>query len=361
MTADMSSRADGERIVLAYSGGLETTVAIPWLREHDRADVIAVTMDLGQGDELAEIRDRALAGGAVRAHVLDVREEFARRFVLPALQADALGEDGFPMASVLGAPLIADRLVQMAAIERAGRIAHGCATRQGPAPLQVALAQLNPALDVRSVAQEFGMSRPEQLAFARARGVPLSADVERSVAVQSNLWGRSVEWAGANHAPGGPTLNPYTRTRAPAESPDEPAVVDLAFEGGVPSAINGVSMPLLELIASLAALAGAHGVGRFDRPASADAGAHATCAREAPAAVLLHTAHGNLQRLVAPKELNDFGVTVSRAYAALIHDGRWFSPLREALDVFVEHLQRRVTGSVRLKLFKGDFRVVGHL
>ena len=355
----MTSRAIRERIVLAYSGGLETTIAIPWLKERYEADVVAVTMDLGQGDELTAIRDRALASGAVRAHVLDVREEFVRRFVLPALQADALDEDGCPMASALDTPLIAERLVQIAVIEKAAAVAHGCAEPLGSARLEVALSHLNPALDVRSVVRRSGMNRPEQVAFARAHGVPLPVDIDRPVVVQANLWGRSAEWVSVNHASREPALHPFTVTRAPSESPDEPAFVDLTFERGVPTAINGVSMPLLELAASLSALAGAHGVGRIDRRDRLASGAQIMHVGEAPAAVLLHRAHQDLQRLVSPPELEEFGRVVSRTYAAIVHDGRWFSPLREALDAYVERVQRRVTGSVRLKLLKGDFTVVG--
>ncbi len=349
-----------QRIVLAYSGGLETTVAIPWLKEHCQAEVIAVTMDLGEGQGLAEVRDRALASGAARAHVLDLREEFARDFILPALQADALDDDGFPMAAALGRPLIAQRLVEIAAIEKATSVAHGCVgSRHGRGRLEIALTQLDPALDVRPVVRTFDMNRREQAAYAKTRNLPVVLDVELPDAVESNLWGRSVQWSAPSHPSPDPPKDVYTLTRSPSECPDEPAYIDVAFERGVPKAINGVMMTLVELTASLGTLAGAHGVGRIDRLTEADGRTRVRHVGEAPAAVVLHRAHRELQRLVSTPELDGFGRAVSREYAALVNGGLWFTPLRGALDAFVERVQQRVTGVVRLKLLKGDFAVVG--
>jgi len=345
------------RIVLAYSGGLSTTVAIRWLKEHHHADVIAVTMDLGQEDPLAEVRDRALASGAVRAHVLDLRDEFARRFVVPALQADALDDDGSPSPSLaLGAPLIAERLVEMAVIEKAAAIAHGCARRREPAPLEVALADLEPPVEIKAVAQSFAMSHRQQLTFARARGLRLPAAIDRSFRVRSNLWARSVEWGPSDHGAALPS-SAYRITRSPADCPDEPAVVDLAFDQGVPTSINGVTMSFLELVASLGALAGTHGVGRIGPRARTGRRPRVWEAVEAPAALTLYRAHHELQRRIAPR-LETFGRTVGCEYAGIIAEGRWFSPDRAALDAYIEHVQRLVTGVVRLTLFKGDIGVV---
>jgi len=345
------------RIVLAYSGGLSSTVAIPWLEEHHRAEVIAVTMDLGQDEQLAEVRDRALASGARRAHVLDLRDEFARRFVVPALQAGALDHHDVPPRQALGAPLIAERLVEIAAIEKAAAIAHTCTPRRDPAPLETALAHLDPPLEIKAVARSFGMNSRQQLIFAKERGLRLPADVDGSVRVRSNLWGRSIEW-GRPHLPADAPPPAYRITRSPAECPDEPAFVDLAFERGIPASINGVAMPFLELTASLGALAGTHGVGRTVPRARSGRRPRVWEVVEAPAALVLYRAHLELRRRVAPR-LEGLGHAVGLEYARIIAQGRWFSADKEALDAYVERVERFITGVVRLKLFKGDIGVVG--
>jgi argininosuccinate synthase len=348
-----------ERIVLGYTGGLATTVAIAWIREHYRAEVIAVVVDMGQDRQLAEVRDRALASGAIRAHVLDVREEFARRFVVPSLKADAVGQDGFPMAEALGTPLIAERLVQIASLEGATVIAHGCkGSRERPRCLETALADLDPGIEIRPIVRRFDMNEREQLAFAVARRLPLPIDVDRPFAIRSNLWGRSVEWLETgDHAVVAPQ-EAYTLTRSPSDCPDEPASVDISFERGVPSAINGVVMPMVELTSSLTALAGSQGVGRTSAVIPAASRRSRLCRiAEAPAAVLLHRAHSEMQQRVSAAPLERFGRAISREYAGVVSSGRWFSPLREALDAHVDQVQQRLTGVVRLKLLKGEFAV----
>jgi argininosuccinate synthase len=365
------------RILLAYSGDLTTTTAIPWLRDTYQADVITATVDLGQGRELELVRDRALAAGASRAHVLDARDQFARDFILPSLKADALHDGQFVMAVALSRPLIARKLVEIAAIERVHAVAHGAPGRDTTRPvLDVLIQSLDPALKIIAVP----VSPPRDLAeYAKARGImpPLDHDVE------ANLWGRSVQFAPrvqsqylhddgeslstsySSHEPGqdaspsceppaaaetaAPTDRCYAFTRHPAECPDEPAVVNIAFDHGIPKAINGVFMPLLELIDSLGTIARAHGVGRV----AADG---RLC--EAPAAVLLHAAHRQLQAAATAGDLQAFARAVSLRYVDLVCDGRWFTPLREALDAFVDKVQERVTGDVRLDLFKGN--VVTH-
>jgi argininosuccinate synthase len=349
-----------QRIVLAYSGGLDTSVAIPWLKEHHRAEIIAVTMDLGQGKELESVRDRALAAGAVRAHVLDLREVFAREYILPALKACAIYEDRYPMATALSRPLIAQKLVDVAEIENATAIAHGCTGKgNDQVRLDVTVRALNPDLKVIAPAREWGMTRPEEIEYARIHGVPVPAMADGPYSVDGNLWGRSVEcgiledpWT---EAPG----EIYTLTKPASECPDEPAYVEIRFERGVPVAVNGVAMPLLDLITSLGFLAGAHGVGRIDMVENRLVGIKSREIYEAPAAVVLHAAHLELQKLVMSRDLDRFARTVSLQYADVIYDGLWFTPLREALDAFVEKVQERVTGDVRLKLFKGDCRLVG--
>ena len=349
-----------KRIVLAYSGGLDTSVAIKWLAETYGAEVIAVTLDLGQGRELSDVRERALAIGAVRAHVVDVREEFARDYILPALQAGAIYEERYPMATALGRPLIARRLVEMAKMEGATAIAHGCVGHDSDQTrLEVALRALDPAIEVIAAAREWGMSRADVIEYARARKLPVPLATPGPYRVDSNLWGRSIERGVLEDPWTEPPDDIYTLTRSPQDSPDEPAYIEIDFEGGVPVRANGVEMPLLEMIESLETIAGSHGVGRIDMVENASSRVKSREIYEAPAAVVLHAAHSDLQKMVMPRDLDRINHDMARTYADLVYDGHWFSPTREAIDAFVKAIQPRVTGSVRLKLFKGDCRVTG--
>ena len=349
-----------KRIVLAYSGGLDTSVAIPWLMEKYGAEIVSVTLDLGQGRELADVRERALALGALRAHVVDAREEFVRAYILPALQAGALYEDRYPLATALGRPLIARQLVEIARMERADAIAHGCTGKDNDqVGLDISARALDPSLRLIAPAREWNMSRPDEIAYARRRQIPIPATLESPYSVDSNLWGRSIECGVLEDPWAEPPEDIFTLTRAPQDCPDEPACIEIEFERGVPVRANGIDMPLLELIESLDTIAGAHGVGRIDMVENRLVGIKSREIYEAPAAVVLHTAHRELERLVIPRDLERIKHDLGRAFADLVYNGQWFSPTREAIDAFVAAVQPRVTGSVRLKLFKGDCRIVG--
>jgi argininosuccinate synthase len=348
-----------KRILLAYSGGLDTSVAIPWLRETFDAEVIAVTVDLGQGRELAAIHERALAIGAVRAHVIDARDEFVREYIVPALQAGAVYEDRYPLATALARPLIARRLVEIARMEGAAAIAHGCSSvHNDQVRLETSIRALAPSLEIIAAAQVCGMSRDQKLAYARDRQIPVP-DAHTEYSIDTNLWGRAIAAGGLEDAWLEPPEDIYTLTRAPQDCPDEPAYVELDFEAGVPVRANGVELPLLELIESLEIIAGAHGVGRIDVVENRLAGVKAREVYEAPAALVLHTAHKELEKLVVPRELERVKHDLSRIYADLVYSGLWFSHTRQTIDAFVAAVQPRVTGAVRLKLFKGDCRIVG--
>jgi len=302
-----------ERIVLAFSEGLESAVAIPWLAERYGAEVVAVTIDLGQGRELEEVRDRALAAGAVRAHVLDARDEFARGYIVRGLKAGATAPDGAPLGAALGVPLIARLVVQIAGIEHATAIAHAAS---GTA-MDVAAGLLNPALRVLAPARDWTMTPAQQAAYIRARQIPFQ--------------------------PKPPSLGGDG-----GGGRSEPAAVDVAFERGAPTGINGVAMPILDLLESLGTIAAAHGVGQ---PKDRDL-------REAPAAIVLHAAHRALRTAAAAPELNRLCDVVVREYADLVYRGLWFTPAREALDAFVNTANDRITGIVRLKLFAGGCEIV---
>jgi len=349
-----------QRIVLAYSGGLDTSVAIPWLAERYDAEIIAVTLDLGQGRELTNVRERALAVGAIRAHVVDVREEFARDYILPALRAGAIYEHRYPLATALGRPLIAKHLVRIAEMEGAVAIAHGCTGKgNDQVRLDVSARALNPAIKVIAPARVWGMTRPDEIEYARARNIPVPATIESPYSTDANLWGRSIECGVLEDPWAEPPEDVYTLTRAPADCPDLPAYVEIEFEAGVPVGINGVAMPLVELVASLETIAGTHGVGRIDMVENRLVGIKSREVYEAPAAVVLHLAHRELEGLVIPRDLERLKFELGRVYADLVYNGLWFAPTREAIDAFVDKVQGRVTGTVRLKLFKGDCRVVG--
>jgi argininosuccinate synthase len=300
-----------ERIVLAYSGGLGSSVAIRRLGEQCDAEVVAVTMDLGERAEPQAIRDQALAAGAVRAHVLDVREEFACEHFLPALKADVTCENGCPMGRAIGQALIAAKLVEIASIEQATTVAHGCTEGSDQERIETCVRALNPAIKIIPAARE------ERL---------------------GDFW-----------TP--PPDRIRAQMKAPFECPAEAAYVEISFERGVPIAINGVAMPLMELIESLRTIAGAYGVGRIDSVEN-------RVIDEAPDSVVLHLAHNELQRLVTTAEAARFSRSVSLEYAEIVRKGLWYSPLREALDAYIAKTQERVSGAVRLKLSNGDCRVV---
>jgi argininosuccinate synthase len=349
-----------KRIVLAYSGGLDTSVAIRWLAEKFDAEIIAVTLDLGQGQELTDVRERALAVGAVRAHVIDARDEFARDYVLPALQARAIYEERYLLASALGRPLIAKHLVAIARMEGAGAVAHGCTGKDNDqVGLDVSVRALDPALELIAPARLWNMSRSDEIEYARVRNIPVPVTIASPYSVDSNLWGRSIECGVLEDPWAEPPDEIYTLTRSPQHCPDEPAYIEIDFDRGVPVRANGIDMPLTELIESLETIAGAHGVGRIDMIENRLMGIKSREIYEAPAAVVLHAAHSELEKLVIPRDLERIKHELGRAYADAVYNGLWFSQTRDAIDAFVGAIQPRVSGTVRLKLFKGDCRVVG--
>lgn len=323
-----------KRIVLAYSGSVATSAAIPWLREQHTADVVTVTLDLGQERELAAVRERALALGASRAHVIDARDEFVRDYMLPALAADVLD-----VGATLPRPLIARRLVDVARMESAAAVAHGGqAGSQAVTALTRCVGGLDPALAVIVPTADWSFSGPELLAYARSHGVAVPPP--HSYRLDASIWGRVV----VPNEPAAVSEDLFLLTRSPEECPPEAAMLDLEFAAGVPVRANGVEMPIAELIESLETIAGAHGVGRWS------AGAAIV---EAPAVAILAAAHRALEALVVGDDLAALKAQLADVYAHVLTTGEWFSPRREAIDAFAAVVQKRVTGSVRLELLKG--------
>jgi len=340
-------------IVLAYSGGLRSSVAIPWLSERHGAAVVTVTLDVGQSTDLAEIRDRALAAGAARAHVIDARDEFARDFLWPSLRAGALLEGRYPMATALSRPLIAARLVEIARIEGAAVVAHGSSGRD-QARLHQCVRTLDRSLQVVACAD--GMTPPQVAEHAERLGTSVAAPgADR---VDDNVWGRTTGRPTDDASLEAPE-SVFKRSRSLAQTPDSGAVVELSFERGTPTGINGVTMTAAELIDSLSTIAGEHGVGRLDRVKTRADGSRFRVIHEAPAAIVLHHAHREMAQLNAPSSLTSFQAAVAAAYAGVIARGEWFDRLRAGLDAFVASTQESVTGAVRVKLFKGSCHIVG--
>ena len=328
-----------KRIVLAYSGGLVTSAAVAWLARQHRAEVVTLTLDFGQERELAVVRERALALGAVRAHVIDAREEFVRDFVLPSLQAAALDPAGHPLVVALTRPLIARRLVELARMESASSVAHGGAPgTAGELALHETLRSLDPAIGIIAPAREWGMSGGELLAFARAQNIHVPAP-ER-YRTDASLWGRILTPLDGGVVP----EDAFTLTRPVEDCQEDGAVVEIDFVSGVPVRANGVEMSIVEMIESLETIAGAHGIGRT---------AVAGTVVEAPAAAVLHLAHRELESLVIGEDLARIKAGLARVYATAALSGRWFSDDREAVDAFTRVIQPRVTGSVRVTLARG--------
>jgi len=330
-------------VVLAYSGGARSAAAVSWLADRYRSDVVTVTLDLGEIKELADIRERALADGAARAHVIDVRDEFVKDVVLPSLKAGALSDGRYPMSTALTRPIIAKKLVEIARIEGATIVGHGCTGRDA-ARMTKALKTIAPDIQPLAVADEPDFRHPEVDA-ARDR-------------VDANVWGRTI---GRRDDDGSspPPESVFKLTKSLDETPSIPAYVDILFERGAPSGHSGVTMTFPELIDSLSTIAGEHGVGRLDRIKVRPDGTRTRALYEAPAAVVLHLAHAELWRYVSSESQQRFDVAVSASYVEAIDRGEWFDPVRTGIDAYVDATSQQMTGTIRVRLFKGAAQVVG--
>jgi len=343
-----------KRIVLAYSGGLDTSVAIGWIAEETGAEVIAVAADVGQGGEdLGVIRERALACGAVEAEVVDLRAEFANEYCLPALRANALYLERYPLVSALSRPVIAKHLVAAARRYRADTVAHGCTGKgNDQVRFEVGIGALAPELDVIAPVRDSGMTRDKAIAFAEEKGLPIDQSKRSPYSVDQNLWGRAVETGFLEDPWNAPIEDLYAYTSAPDPSVDPDDVV-VSFADGVPTGIDGRSASVLDVILELNRRAGAQGVGRLDMVEDRLVGIKSREVYEAPGAVALIAAHQELEDLTVERDLRRFKFAVEQRWSELVYDGLWFSPLKRSLDAFVDSSQRHVTGDVRLRLSAG--------
>lgn len=349
------------RIVVAYSGGLDTSVMVRWLIERMDAEVITATGDLGQTKELTGLREKAYKTGAVKAYIEDLRQEFVHGYVFPALKAGALYEGVYPMATSLGRPLLAKLLVDIARKEGATMVAHGCTGKgNDQVRFEVSVAALAPDLKVLAPLREWEFkSREEEIAYAQKHAIPVAATVSSPYSIDENLWGTAIECGVLEDPTVEPPADAYQQTVAPEHAPDEPAYVEIAFVQGLPVGLNGDQMGAVELIAALNDLGGAHGVGRIDLIENRLVGIKSREVYEAPAATILHLAHTELERLTLDKSVFQMKSHLAAEYAGLVYNGLWFTPLRAALDAFVSETQKTVTGSVKIKLFKGSTAVAG--
>jgi len=349
-----------DKVVLAYSGGLDTSVAIKWLKEKYDLDVIALTIDVGNERDFSAIRQKALKVGAVKALVKDAKELFVNYFIFPALQADAIYEGQYPLATALSRPLMAKLLVDAALEEGASVVAHGCTGKgNDQVRFEVSVNALAPSLKIVAPAREWGMTREETIKYAERYGIPLPITLASPYSIDENLWGRSIECGVLEDPWVEPPEEAFTWTKAPTEAPNEPDYIEIGFDRGIPITIDGQKLDGVSLIRRLNELVGRHGVGRIDHVENRLVGIKSREIYEAPAAIVLLQAHQALEAMTLAKDQLRFKQKVAQEYADLIYNGLWFTSLHQDLAAYVQSSQRFVTGSVRLKLFKGSCRVVG--
>jgi argininosuccinate synthase len=349
-----------DRIVLAYSGGLDTSVAIGWLGAETGAEVVALAVDVGQGGEdLNAIRERAFACGAVESVVVDAREEFAHAFVGPAIRANALYMDRYPLVSSLSRPIIVKHLVQAARDHGATAIAHGCTGKgNDQVRFEVGVMALAPDLTVLAPVRDSGMTRDKAITFAEERGVPIDVSKRSPYSIDQNLWGRTAECGILEDPWAQPPEDVFVYTSDPIV--DRPAdEVTVSFVDGVPVALDGRTLALVDLVVELNVRAGAQGIGRIDLIEDRLVGIKSREIYECPAAITLLTAHRDLEDLTLERDLARFKRAVDQRWGELVYDGLWFSPLKQALDAFVVDASKDVTGEVRLRLSGGVAQVVG--
>ena len=349
-----------ERVVLAYSGGLDTSVAIGWIAEQTGAEVIAVAADVGQGGEdLEVVRQRALDCGAVEAEVVDAREEFAAEYCYPALRANALYMDRYPLVSALSRPLIVKHLVAAARKYGATHVAHGCTGKgNDQVRFEVGIASLAPDLKVIAPVRDYAWTRDKAIAYAEEKGLPIDVTRKSPYSIDQNLWGRAVETGFLEDIWNAPIEDLYSYTANPAE-PRDPDEVTITFEQGYPVAIDGETVTPLEAISELNRRAGAQGIGRLDMVEDRLVGIKSREVYEAPGAIALITAHQELENVTVERETARFKRMVDQRWGELVYDGLWFSPLKQALDAFIESTQRHVTGEIRMTLHGGRAVVTG--
>jgi argininosuccinate synthase len=350
----------GARVVLAYSGGLDTSVAVKWMGEEWGSEVIALAVDVGQGGDFETIRKRALAAGAVEAEVIDARAAFAEQFVVPAVRANALYEGKYPLVSALSRPIIVEELVAAARRHGADAVAHGCTGKgNDQVRFEVSTRALAPDLDVLAPVRVWSFNRETAMDYAMLHGIPIEQTKASPYSIDENLWGRAIECGAIEDPWAQPPDDIWTLTKAPAGGLPEPSELVLRFESGVPVALDGRALPVHDLVSRLTTAVGAYGFGRIDMVENRRVGIKSREVYECPGALALILAHTDLESVCLERDVMREKARLEPRYAELIYDGLWHSPLRRALDAFMVATQEHVTGDVRLRLEAGRATVVG--
>jgi len=349
------------KVVLAYSGGLDTSCIVPWLKENYGCEVITFTGDVGQEEELEGLEEKALASGACKAYIEDLRQEFLLEYAFPTMQAGAIYEHTYLLGTSFARPLLAKRQVEIAEMEGADGVAHGCTGKgNDQVRFELTFKALSPNLKVIAPWREWDIrSREDALAYAASKGIPVSVSQAKIYSRDRNIWHISHEGGPLEDPWYEPDEDPYVLTRSPEAAPDEPEYVEIEFVQGVPSRLNGVAMGPVELLTELNRIGGIHSIGRVDLVENRLVGMKSRGVYETPGGTILYAAHRELETLTLDRETNHYKALVAQRYAELVYYGRWFTPLREAIDAFVRETQKRVTGTVRVKLYKGSCNVVG--
>jgi len=358
----MAKKKNGKsiKVVLAYSGGLDTTVAIKWLQDNYDAEVIAACVDVGQAEDLKGHAARAESAGAIKTYVIDATAEYANDYIVPALKANVLYEGVYPAGTALARHLICQKLVEIARKEGATHLAHGCTAKgNDQVRFESSFAVLAPDLKVIAPMREWHVSREEEIEYLKAHGMKVPVKVGSPYSTDENLWGRSVECGVLEDPWVEPPADAYEWTKSLSEAPSEPQNMIIAFEKGVPISIDGKAMSPLEIVSKLNQIAGAHGIGRIDHIENRVVGIKSREIYEYPAAVVLIKAHQALEKHVHMKDLSAFKTLVEQKIAEMVYGGLWFTPLMKALLAFIESTQEVVTGEVHLKLFKSSATVIG--
>jgi argininosuccinate synthase len=346
--------------ILAYSGGLDTSVAIRWIREEYGFDVVTLTVDVGQGDDLAEAERKSRLVGAVNHYTLDCKREFVEDYVFPALRANALYESKYPVSTALARPLIAEKLVEVAHQDGAVAVAHGCTGKgNDQVRFDVSIKALDPKLKIVAPAREWKLSREEEIQYAAKYGIPIPVDLENPYSIDQNLWGRSIECGILENPTSEPPSEVYEWTKSPEDAPSEPEYVSIEYAEGIPVALNGKRFPPVDIIMKLNYIGGKHGIGRIDHIEDRLVGIKSREVYECPAATLLIEAHQELEKLVLTRHEVWFKQQIDAQWANMVYTGLWNDPLKEDLDAFIQRTQERVSGEVRLKIYKGSLHVVG--
>ncbi len=349
-----------EKIVVAYSGGLDTSVMVHWLKQHHDAEIITCTGNLGQTKESAMLEEKAYKAGASKVYKIDLREEFLKDFAFPALKAGAMYEEAYPMATSLGRPLLAKTMVEVARKESATMIAHGCTGKgNDQVRFEVSIGALAPEIKVLAPLREWEFkSREEEIEYAAKHGIPVSATVKSPYSIDENLWGTSIECGVLEDPMVEPPSDAFQSTASPELAPDDAEEVTMGFEMGIPTSIDGEAYDSVLLVEHLNRLGARHAIGRIDLVENRLIGIKSREVYEAPGAMILHFAHKELERLTLDKAVAHYKAIVAHEYANLIYNGLWHSPLRDALAAFVDKTQERVTGIVKVRLYKGTIRLV---